>query len=87
VEVLSVLQTAHSEVKMARPMHMEYNGHILKANLSWTRKELQGRRQKIFQGGRGRGSNEKRPKISKKYRKIALFASSRGGTNGKKTEK
>jgi len=32
----------------------------------------QGRRPKIFQGGNG-----KRPKISKKYRKIALFVSSR----------
>jgi len=33
-------------------------------------------------------ATEKRPKISKKYRKIALFASSReGGGNGKKTEK
>jgi len=31
----------------------------------------QGRRQKIFQGG---GATEKRPKISKKYRKIALFS-------------
>jgi len=29
-----------------------------------------------FPGG---GLTEKRPKISKKYRKIALFASSRGG--------
>jgi len=33
-----------------------------------------------------RGGNAKRPKISKKYRKIALFASSRGA-NGKKTKK
>jgi len=31
----------------------------------------QGRRQKIFQGG---GQKEKRPKISKKYRKIALLS-------------
>jgi len=30
---------------------------------------------KFFMGG----GNEKRPKISKKYRKMALFASSRGG--------
>jgi len=30
---------------------------------------------------------KKRPKISKKYRKIALFASSRWRANGKKTEK
>jgi len=36
----------------------------------------------------GEGANEKRPKISKKYRKTALFASSRGGGgNGKKDRK
>jgi len=34
---------------------------------------LQGRRQKIFSGGK-RGATEKIPKISKKYRKIALFS-------------
>jgi len=36
----------------------------------------QGRRQKILQGG---GATEKRPKISKKYRKIALFGLFQGG--------
>jgi len=42
----------------------------------------QGRRQNIFQGGRGQ---RKRPKISKKYRKIALFSLFQGGRgNGKK---
>jgi len=35
-----------------------------------------GRRQKIFQGG---GPTEKKPKISKKYRKIALFSLFQGG--------
>jgi len=33
------------------------------------------------------GATEKRPKISKKYQKIALFASSRRGDNGKKDQK
>jgi len=43
----------------------------------------QGRRQKIFQGG----ATEKRPKISKKYRKIALFSLFQRGATEKKTEK
>jgi len=35
----------------------------------------------------GRGATEKRPNIIKKYRKIALFASSRGGPTEKKDRK
>jgi len=45
----------------------------------------QGPRQKIFQGG---GEPTKKiPKISKKYRKIALFQGGGGGGNGKKAKK
>jgi len=36
---------------------------------------------------RGGGATEKIPKISKKYRKIALFSLFQRGGNGKKTEK
>jgi len=46
----------------------------------------QGRRQKIFRGGGG-GTTEKIPKISKKYRKIALFNLFQVGATGKKAEK
>jgi len=34
-----------------------------------------------------RGGSEKKTKISKKYRKIALFSSSKGEGSGKNTEK
>jgi len=44
----------------------------------------QRRRQKIFQRG---GATEKIPKISKKYRKIALFSLFQGRPTVKKTEK
>jgi len=44
---------------------------------------IQGRRQKIFQGG----PTIKRPKISKKYRKIALFSLFQGGGQRKKRPK
>jgi len=43
---------------------------------------MQGRRQKIFQGGQ----RKKSPKISKKDRKIALFSLFQGG-DGKTIEK
>jgi len=49
-----------------------------------TLKHRQGRRQKIFHGG----PTEKRPKISKIYRKIALFSLFQGerGGNEKKAK-
>jgi len=61
---------------MAQCSSVRLAGHPL-TKLTITK---QGRRQKIFQG-----ATEKRPKISKKYRKLALFASFRGG-GGKKAK-
>jgi len=54
---------------------------LLKGFFKWY---FQGRRQKNFQGG---GQRKKRPKNTKKDRKLHYYASSRGGKNGKKTEK
>jgi len=46
---------------------------------------VQGRQQKIFQGGGG--ATEKRPKISKKIALFSLFQERGRGTTEKKTEK